>query len=100
MSFILLSTLYFFKNRFLPQIRIIDRKQEVPHDGAMCDLLWSDPEGELFVFWGKGFGHIKSLDGTQRSTAGDSVHEAPATSSEATLLKRQTLSLTLPTHED
>lgn len=27
-----------------PQIRSIDRKQEVPHDGAMCDLLWSDPE--------------------------------------------------------
>lgn len=26
------------------QIRMIDRKQEVPHDGAMCDLLWSDPE--------------------------------------------------------
>ncbi|KAG8734267.1 phosphoprotein phosphatase PP4 catalytic subunit [Ceratobasidium sp. 423] len=29
---------------FLPQIRMIDRKQEVPHDGAMCDLLWSDPD--------------------------------------------------------
>jgi len=28
----------------LDQIRVIDRKQEVPHDGAMCDLLWSDPE--------------------------------------------------------
>jgi serine/threonine-protein phosphatase 4 catalytic subunit len=28
----------------LSQIRAIDRKQEVPHDGAMCDLLWSDPE--------------------------------------------------------
>ena len=28
-----------------PQIRTIDRKQEVPHDGAMCDLLWSDPDG-------------------------------------------------------
>jgi len=28
----------------LDQIRIIDRKQEVPHDGPMCDLLWSDPE--------------------------------------------------------
>ncbi|XJO73355.1 hypothetical protein BDV3_004352 [Batrachochytrium dendrobatidis] len=28
----------------LDQIRIIDRKQEVPHDGAMCDLLWSDPD--------------------------------------------------------
>lgn len=29
---------------FCLQIRAIDRKQEVPHDGAMCDLLWSDPE--------------------------------------------------------
>lgn len=28
----------------LDQIRLIDRKQEVPHDGPMCDLLWSDPE--------------------------------------------------------
>jgi diadenosine tetraphosphatase ApaH/serine/threonine PP2A family protein phosphatase len=27
------------------QIRLINRKQEVPHDGAMCDLLWSDPDG-------------------------------------------------------
>ncbi|PAA80710.1 hypothetical protein BOX15_Mlig025450g1, partial [Macrostomum lignano] len=31
----------------LDQIRAIDRKQEVPHDGAMCDLLWSDPEDTL-----------------------------------------------------
>jgi serine/threonine-protein phosphatase 4 catalytic subunit len=28
----------------LDQIRKINRKQEVPHDGAMCDLLWSDPD--------------------------------------------------------
>lgn len=28
----------------LDHIQTIDRKQEVPHDGAMCDLLWSDPE--------------------------------------------------------
>ncbi|KAL6768625.1 hypothetical protein ACKKBG_A11495 [Auxenochlorella protothecoides x Auxenochlorella symbiontica] len=28
----------------LDQIRSIDRKQEVPHEGPMCDLLWSDPE--------------------------------------------------------
>lgn len=28
----------------LDQIRTIDRKQEPPHDGPMCDLLWSDPE--------------------------------------------------------
>lgn len=32
----------------LDQIRTIDRKQEVPHDGPMCDLLWSDPEGKLY----------------------------------------------------
>ena len=29
----------------LAKIRAIDRKQEVPHDGPMCDLLWSDPDG-------------------------------------------------------
>lgn len=28
----------------LDEIRKLDRKQEVPHEGAMCDLLWSDPE--------------------------------------------------------
>lgn len=28
----------------LDKIRLIDRKQEVPHEGAMCDLLWSDPD--------------------------------------------------------
>lgn len=35
-----------FHHSFPPQIRAIDRKQEVPHDGPMCDLLWSDPDGE------------------------------------------------------
>eukprot|EP01071_Lankesteria_metandrocarpae_P001866 Lankesteria_metandrocarpae@DN1939_c0_g1_i1.p1 len=28
----------------IDEIRAIDRKQEVPHDGSMCDILWSDPE--------------------------------------------------------
>ncbi|KAJ6244115.1 serine/threonine-protein phosphatase pp2a-related [Anaeramoeba flamelloides] len=28
----------------LNQIRLIDRKTEVPHEGPMCDLLWSDPD--------------------------------------------------------
>ncbi|KAG5546611.1 hypothetical protein RHGRI_018706 [Rhododendron griersonianum] len=32
-------------------IRTIDRKQEVPHDGAMCDLMWSDPE-DIVDGWG------------------------------------------------
>lgn len=31
----------------LNEIRAIDRKQEVPHDGPMCDLLWSDPDDAL-----------------------------------------------------
>lgn len=28
----------------LDEIKEIERKLEVPHDGPMCDLLWSDPE--------------------------------------------------------
>ncbi|KAG6520825.1 hypothetical protein ZIOFF_017886 [Zingiber officinale] len=28
----------------LDGIRNFDRVQEVPHEGAMCDLLWSDPD--------------------------------------------------------
>ncbi|WFD40832.1 protein-serine/threonine phosphatase [Malassezia japonica] len=59
----------------LNQIRTIDRKQEVPHDGAMCDLLWSDPDeitgwgisprGAGFLFGGdvvKSFVHTNNLD--------------------------------------
>lgn len=30
--------------RTLDQIRTIDRRQEIPHEGAYCDLMWSDPE--------------------------------------------------------
>lgn len=28
----------------LDHIRALDRHQEVPHEGLMCDFLWSDPE--------------------------------------------------------
>ena len=28
----------------LDHIRALDRQQEVPHEGPMCDLLWSDPD--------------------------------------------------------
>jgi len=31
----------------LDQIRKIDRVQEVPHEGPMCDLLWSDPDDAI-----------------------------------------------------
>ena len=30
--------------RTIDQIRTIDRKIEIPSEGAMCDLMWSDPE--------------------------------------------------------
>ncbi|CAI4230329.1 unnamed protein product [Auanema sp. JU1783] len=48
----------------LDQIRVIDRKLEVPHDGAMCDLLWSDPEDSA-VGWGmspRGAGYLFGSD--------------------------------------
>lgn len=43
----------------LDQIRLVDRKKEVPHEGPMCDLLWSDPED--IVGWGlspRGAGYL------------------------------------------
>ncbi|KAH9977820.1 Metallo-dependent phosphatase-like protein [Lactifluus volemus] len=59
----------------IDQIRAIDRKQEVPHDGAMCDLLWSDPDditgwglsprGAGFLFGAditKNFAHNNAID--------------------------------------
>lgn len=30
--------------RTLDQIRVVARAQEIPHEGAFCDLVWSDPE--------------------------------------------------------
>lgn len=35
----------------LNDIRALDRKQEVPHDGPMCELLWSDPD-DTVAEWG------------------------------------------------
>jgi serine/threonine-protein phosphatase PPG1 len=30
----------------IDQIKIIDRFREVPHEGPMADLVWSDPDPE------------------------------------------------------
>lgn len=74
-------------------IRLLDRKQEVPHEGAMCDLLWSDPDGKAF--------HIptKAVDGLmfrQRSRAGASPPAEPASSSAPTSSKPSTTPTTFP----
>uniref|UniRef100_A0A8C6FEE5 protein-serine/threonine phosphatase n=1 Tax=Moschus moschiferus TaxID=68415 RepID=A0A8C6FEE5_MOSMO len=34
----------------LDHIRALDRLQEVPHEGPMCDLLWSDPDDPGYTF--------------------------------------------------
>lgn len=48
------------------QIRSIDRKQEVPHDGGMCDLLWSDPEDiDGWALSPRGAGYLFGADVTQ-----------------------------------
>ena len=43
----------------LDQIRVIDRFQEVPHEGPMADLVWSDPDAEKddFVLSPRGAGY-------------------------------------------
>ncbi|RKF54715.1 Serine/threonine-protein phosphatase ppe1 [Erysiphe neolycopersici] len=30
--------------RTVDQLRVVARAQEIPHEGAFCDLVWSDPE--------------------------------------------------------
>ncbi|CAD7968570.1 unnamed protein product [Amoebophrya sp. A25] len=47
----------------LDQIRELDRHMEVPHEGPICDILWSDPDE--VVGWGispRGAGYIFGQD--------------------------------------
>lgn len=37
--------------RTIDQIRTINRFQEIPHEGAYCDLVWSDPEDLMTEPW-------------------------------------------------
>ena len=48
------------------KIQCIDRNQEIPHEGPMCDLLWSDPDDSSG--WGvspRGAGYIFGSDVSQ-----------------------------------
>ena len=48
----------------IDDIRQIDRKQEVPHDGVMSDLMWSDPDEfiEGFSLSPRGAGYVFGPD--------------------------------------
>ena len=30
----------------LDQIRVLDRFKEIPHEGPICDIMWSDPDAD------------------------------------------------------
>jgi len=59
----------------IDQIRLLERNQEIPHEGPFCDLMWSDPEdietwavnqrGAGWLFGSKvtsQFNHINNLE--------------------------------------
>ena len=51
----------------LDNVRTLDRVQEVPHEGPMCDLLWSDPDDR--AGWGispRGAGYTFGQDITEQ----------------------------------
>ena len=53
----------------IDEIRRLDRRRDVPSSGAMCDLLWSDPEERLG--WGvspRGAGYIFGSDISKQFT--------------------------------
>ena len=47
------------KISYIDQIRLINRKQEIPHEGAFCDLMWSDPDDiDNWQFSSRGAGYL------------------------------------------
>lgn len=55
-------------------IKAIDRKQEVPHDGAMCDIMWSDPdEIDGWSLSPRGAGYVFGADIVQQFNRNNSI---------------------------
>ena len=51
----------------LDEIRLIDRKIEVPHTGVMCDILWSDPSDDNgWALSSRGAGYTFGQDVTKQ----------------------------------
>ncbi|CAD7947132.1 unnamed protein product, partial [Amoebophrya sp. A25] len=52
----------------LDQIRVLDRFSEIPHEGPLSDLMWSDPDQEKtgFVVSPRGAGYIFGQDVAER----------------------------------
>ena len=52
----------------LDQLRVLDRFQEIPHDGPLADLMWSDPDPEQsgFAVSVRGVGYTFGEDVLQR----------------------------------
>lgn len=50
----------------LDQLRLLDRKQEIPDEGLFSDIMWSDPgQNEGFVRSSRGAGYLFGADVTQ-----------------------------------
>jgi len=59
----------------LDEIRRFDRQMEVPHEGAMCDLLWSDPDDRCG--WGispRGAGYTFGQDISEAFNHNNGLH--------------------------
>ena len=52
----------------IDEIKKINRMQEIPHSGVMCDLLWSDPDDKKFGFEAspRGAGYVWGTDITDK----------------------------------
>lgn len=83
--------------RTLDQVRVVARAQEIPHEGAFCDLVWSDPEdvdtwaisprGAGWLFGDKVSSEVSCLD-SHASTCAEADYESPVQSRERATIDR------------